>query len=114
MQYLLHGQIFEVIPKQYTDKKSGEVTKEFTEVTVEQVVLDENGFKVKSVETIQFPQDEFTTLKQAIDKYIVIPYEFRTWRDASTKQMQSAMMMSAGRTYVIYQTNPFSQKPPKA
>lgn len=111
MQYLLHGQIFEAIPKQYKDKKTGEVTKEFVEITVEQITLDANGFKVKDVERIQLPQTEYNTIKQSIDKYISIPFEYRTWKDKNTHQMTSAMMMSENGQYKIYDKNPFEQKP---
>ena len=54
MQYQLIGQVFEVIPKEFKDKKTGEVTKSFCEVTVEQVSIDANGFRVKDVEKINF------------------------------------------------------------
>ncbi len=109
MQYQLIGQIFEVIPKEFRDKKTGEVTKSFCEVTVEQVATDANGFRVKDVERINFDQEHFQDLKSNIDKYIVVPYEHRQWRDANTKQMQSAMMMSEGAVYAIYDKSPFVQ-----
>jgi hypothetical protein len=110
MQYQLIGQIFEVIPKEFKDKKTGEVTKSFCEVTVEQISIDANGFRVKDVEKINFDQSHYQDLKKNIDKYIVVPFEHRSWRDASTKQMQSAMMMSEGATYSIYDKNPFEVK----
>ena len=112
MQYQLIGQIFEVIPKQFKDKKTGEVTKEFCEVTVEQVATDANGFRVKDVDRISFSMDHYQTLKSNIDKYIVIPFEHRSWRDQNTKQMQSAMMMSEGATYKIFDKNPFEEVKP--
>ena len=114
MQYQLIGQIFEVIPKQFKDKKTGEVTKEFCEVTVEQVSIDANGFRVKDVEKINFDQSYYQDLKSNIDKYIVVPFEHRSWRDANTKQMQSAMMMSEGATYTIHDKNPLKPIEPKA
>jgi len=112
MQYQLIGQIFEVIPKQFTDKKTGQVTKEFCEVTVEQVATDANGFRVKDVERVSFDMSHYKTLKDNIDKFIVIPFEHRTWRDANTKQMQSAMMMSEGATFKIYDKDPLEQTKP--
>lgn len=111
MQYLLHGQIFEAIPKQYNDKKTGAVTREFIEVTVEQTVLDGNGFRVKDLEKVNFPMEDYDVLRNSIDKYITVPFEFRTWRDATTKQQQSAMMKSDGANHVIYDKNPFPNKP---
>ena len=114
MQYQLIGQIFEVIPKQFKDKKTGEVTKEFCEVTVEQVATDANGFRVKDVDRISFSMDHYKTLKDNIDKYIVIPFEHRQWRDQNTKQMQSAMMMSEGATFKIYDKDPLEQSKPVA
>ena len=110
MQYQLIGSIFEVIPKEFKDKKTGEVTKSFCEVTVEQVSIDANGFRVKDVEKINFDQSHYQDLKKNIDKYIVVPFEYRSWRDANTKQMQSAMMMSEGATYTIHDKNPFEIK----
>ena len=110
MQYLLHGQIFEAIPKQFKDKKTGEITKEFVEVTVEQVSIDANGFRVKDVEKINFDQKHYAELKISIDKYIVVPYEHRSWRDKSSGQMQSAMMVSEGAVYTLYDKNPFTKK----
>ncbi len=114
MQYQLIGQIFEVIPKEFRDKKTGEVTKEFVEVTIEQVTRDANGFRVKDVEKVNFDQSHYEELKNAIDKYIVVPFEHRSWRDANTKQMQSAMMVSEGGMYQIYDKNPLEQKPEHA
>lgn len=110
MQYLLNGQIFEVIPKSFHDKKTGKITKEFVEVTIEQVTKDANGFRVKDVEKVNFDQSHYDDLKNAIDKYIVVPFEFRSWKDSDTKQMQSAMMMSEGAQYQIYDKNPLEQK----
>jgi len=110
MQYQLIGQIFEVIPKSFKDKKTGEITKEFCEVTVEQVAIDANGFRVKDVEKINFDNSHFADLKKNIDKYISVPFEYRTWRDATTKTSQSAMMMSEGAMYTIYDKNPISSK----
>ena len=49
MQYQLIGQIFEVIPKEFKDKKTGEITKSFCEVTIEQTTTDANGFRVKDL-----------------------------------------------------------------
>jgi hypothetical protein len=114
MQYQLVGQIFEVIPKEFRDKKTGEVTKSFVEVTVEQVTTDANGFRVKDIEKINFDQSHYQDLKANIDKYIVVPFEHRTWRDQNTKQMQSAMMMSEGATYAIYDKDPLAQTKPVA
>ena len=113
MQYQLIGQIFEVIPKQFKDKKTGEITKEFVEVTVEQVTTDANGFRIKDVEKINFDQTHYQDLKSNIDKYIVVPFEHRSWRDANTKQMQSAMMISEGATYTIHDKNPLKPIEPK-
>ena len=113
MQYQLIGQIFEVIPKEFKDKKTGEVTKSFVEVTVEQVTTDSNGFRVKDIEKINFDQTHYQDLKSNIDKFIVVPFEHRQWRDQNTKQMQSAMMMSEGATYAIYDKNPLDQIKPK-
>ena len=110
MQYQLIGQIFEVIPKSFKDKKTGEITKEFCEVTVEQVATDANGFRVKDVEKINFDTEYYQDLKKNIDKYITVPFEYRTWRDASTKANQSAMMMSEGARYTIYDKNPIELK----
>jgi len=106
MQYQLIGQIFEVIPKEFRDKKTGEITKSFCEVTVEQISVDSNGFRVKSVDYINFDQEHYQELKSNIDKYIVVPYEHRTWRDANTKQMQSAMIISEGATFTIFDKDP--------
>jgi hypothetical protein len=114
MQYQLIGQIFEVIPKEFRDKKTGEVSKSFVEVTVEQVTTDANGFRVKDIEKINFDEKHYQELKSAIDKYIVVPFEHRQWRDANTKQMQSAMMMSEGATYQIYDKDPLAQTKPAA
>jgi len=110
MRYQLIGQIFEVIPKSFKDKKTGEITKEFCEVTVEQVAIDANGFRVKDVEKINFDNEHYADLKKNIDKYITVPFEYRTWRDASTKANQSAMMMSDGAKYTIYDKNPLELK----
>jgi len=112
MRYQLIGQIFEVIPKEFRDKKTGEITKSFCEVTVEQVSIDVNGFRVKSVEYINFGEEHFKELKASIDKYIVVPYEYRTWRDANTKQNQSAMMMSEGSTFTIFEKDPLKLAKP--
>ncbi len=106
MQYQLIGQIFEAIPKQFKDKKTGEITKEFCEVTVEQVITDANGFRVKDVEKVNFDQKHYQDLKASIDKFIIVPFEHRSWKDANTKQMQSAMMMSEGALYTIYEKKP--------
>jgi hypothetical protein len=84
MQYQLIGQIFEVIPKSFKDKKTGEITKEFCEVTVEQVAIDANGFRVKDVEKINFDNEHYQDLKKNIDKFISVPFEYRTWRDSAT------------------------------
>ena len=110
MQYQLIGQIFEAIPKEFKDKKTGEVTKSFVEVTVEQVVIDANGFRIKDVEKINFDQSHYQNLKNNIDKYIVVPFEYRSWRDKGSGQNQSAMMMSEGASYTIHEKNPFEQK----
>jgi hypothetical protein len=110
MQYQLIGQVFEVIPKEFKDKKTGEVTKSFCEVTVEQVTTDANGFRVKDVEKINFDQSHYQDLKLNIDKYIVVPFEHRSWKDKGSGQMQSAMMMSEGAVYSIYDKNPLQQK----
>ena len=110
MRYLLTGVIFETIPKQFTNKATGEVTKSFCEVTVEQVSIDANGFRIKDVEKINFDEKHYQDLKNNIDKYIVIPFEHRSWRDKGSGQMQSAMMMSEGATYTIHDKNPFEQK----
>jgi len=110
MQYQLIGQIFEVIPKEFKDKKTGEVSKSFVEVTVEQVTTDANGFRVKDIEKINFEQSHYQELKHNIDKFIVVSYEHRTWRDANTKMMQSAMMVAEGSTYTIHDKNPLELK----
>jgi len=110
MQYQLIGQIFEVIPKEFKDKKTGEITKTFAEVTVEQVSIDANGFRIKDVEKINFDQSHYHDLKINIDKYIVVPFEHRSWKDKSSGQIQSAMMMSEGAEYIIYDKNPFEKK----
>jgi len=110
MQYQLIGQIFEAIPKEFKDKKTGEITKSFVEVTVEQISTDANGFRVKDIEKINFDQSHYQNLKSNIDKYIVVPFEHRSWRDKGSGQMQSAMMMSEGATYTIHDKNPFEQK----
>jgi len=73
MQYQLIGQVFEVIPKEFKDKKTGEVTKSFCEVTVEQVSIDANGFRVKDVEKINFDNEHYADLKKNIDKCPVSP-----------------------------------------
>jgi len=112
MQYQLIGQIFECQPKQFKNKSTGEVTKEFVEVTIEQTVIDANGFRQKYVERVNFDMDHYNELKSAIDKYIVVPFEHRQWRDQNTKQMQSAMMMSEGATYAIYDNDPLAQTKP--
>ena len=106
MQYQMVGKIYEVIPKTFKDKKTGEITKEFCEVTIEQVVTDVNGFRIKDVEKVNFDQSHYEDLKSHIDKYIAVPFEYRTWRDASTKSQHSAMMMSEGAIYNIYGKNP--------
>ena len=110
MQYQLIGQIFEAIPKEFKDKKTGEITKSFVEVTVEQVAIDVNGFRVKDVEKINFDQSHYQDLKKNIDKYIVVPFEHRSWKDKGSGQMQSAMMMSEGAAYTIHDKNPFEEK----
>ena len=110
MQYQLIGQVFEVIPKEFRNKSTGEVTKSFCEVTVEQVSVDANGFRVKDVEKINFDNEHYADLKKNIDKYIVVPFEHRSWKDKGSGQMQSAMMMSDGATYTIYDKNPFEVK----
>ena len=110
MQYKLIGQVFEVIPKEFKNKSTGEITKSFVEVTVEQVTTDANGFRVKDIEKINFDQSHHHDLKNSIDKYIVVSFEHRTWKDKSSGQMQSAMMMSEGATYTIHNKNPLEQK----
>ena len=50
MQYQLIGQIFEVIPKEFKDKKTGEVSKSFVEVTVEQY----NALKIQNNKNLVF------------------------------------------------------------
>jgi len=110
MQYQLVGMVFEVIPKEFRNKSTGEVTKSFCEVTVEQVSIDANGFRVKDVEKINFDNEHYADLKKNIDKYIVVPFEHRSWKDKGSGQMQSAMMMSEGATYTIYDKNPFEVK----
>ncbi len=112
MQYQLIGQIFECQPKQFKNKSTGEITKEFVEVTIEQVTTDANGFRQKDVERVNFDMSHYQELKSAIDKYIVVPFEHRQWRDTNTKQMQSAMMMSEGATYAIYDKDPLAQTKP--
>lgn len=112
MQYQLIGQIFEVIPKSFKDKKTGEITKEFCEVTVEQIAIDANGFRVKDVEKINFDNSHFSDLKKNIDKFISVPFEYRTWRDSTTKASQSAMMMSEGAMYTIHDKSPIPSKRP--
>ena len=114
MQYQLIGQIFECQPKQFKNKTTGEVTKEFVEVTIEQTVIDVNGFRQKDVERVNFDMEHYNDLKSNIDKYIVVPFEHRQWRDANTKQMQSAMMMSEGATYKIYDKDPLAQAKPSS
>jgi len=114
MQYQLIGQIFECQPKQFRNKSTGEVTKEFVEVTIEQTVTDADGFRQKDVERVNFDMSHYRDLKSNIDKYIVVPFEHRTWRDANTKQMQSAMMMSDGAVYQIYDKDPLVQSKPTA
>lgn len=47
MQYILTGQIFEAIQKNYIDKKTGEITKKFVELTVEQLFIDQEGNRIK-------------------------------------------------------------------
>ena len=110
MQYQLIGQIFEVIPKEFRDKKTGEVTRSFTEVTIEQVTLDANGFRIKDVEKVNFDEKHYQELKDSIDKFISVPFEYRSWRDKGSGQAQSAMMMPEGAVYTIYEKNPFQPK----
>ena len=110
MQYQMVGILWGVVPKEYKNKQTGEVTKSFCEVTIEQIVTDANGFRSKDIEKINFDQSHYQNLKSNIDKYIVIPFEHRSWRDKGSGQMQSAMMMSEGATYTIHDKNPLEQK----
>lgn len=106
MQYILTGQIFEAIQKNYTDKKTGEVTKSFVELTVEQLFKDSDGNRIKDVDTVQMPDADFAKLKSNLDSYISIPFEYITYR-GKDGQNGSMMAKTDGLDYIITKENPF-------
>ena len=110
---MLTGQIFEAIEKSYTDKKTGEVTKSFVELTVEQLLIDSDGNRIKDVDTVQMPAGDFRKLKSNLDQYISIPFSYITYR-GKDGQNGSMMAKTDGLDYVITKENPFKQPPRKA
>lgn len=108
MQYLLHGEIFEVKPNSYTDKKTGEVVTNSCIVEVEQLTIDTNGFKSKGVEEVLFPFEKFNDLRKEVGKYIVIPYVLKNGEKDG--KWWSYMSMVKDADYLLYDKNPFEQK----
>ena len=109
-QLLLHGQIWEVRPNSYMSKKDGkEKSIDMLEVTVEQVIK-EGDYRRKSVEKINYKIEDLSSeqvdlLLNSIDKFIFIPYEFRTWQKGGIAQ--SAVMPNS--SFMIFDKNPFNQ-----
>ena len=109
MLYNLQAMVYECRPKSYKNKSTGKEV-ELLELTLEQSSIGSDGYKVKDVDTVQFELDKLTSeqktqLLESPDKYITLNYEFRSWRDANTKQMTSAMML-ANYDFKIHDKNP--------
>ncbi len=106
MQYILTGQIFEAIQKNYTDKKTGEITKKFVELTVEQLFRDQDGNRIKDVDVVQMPDKDFHKFKSNLDAYISIPFSYITYR-GKDGQNGSMMVKTEGLDYIITKENPY-------
>ncbi len=112
MQYMLIGKIFEAIEKSYIDKKTGEVTKSFVELTVEQLLMDSEGNRIKDIDTVQMPPEDFHKLKSNLDQYISIPFSHITYRGKDGQNV-SMMVKTDSLDYIITKENPFKQPPRK-
>jgi len=69
----LIGQLLEVKPKEYKDKKTEKVTYS-TDVTVMFDGIDEEGFRKVSVETVTIDEDYYDDLKSKIGSVIALAY----------------------------------------
>ncbi|MBA3025729.1 MAG: hypothetical protein FP820_04880 [Sulfurimonas sp.] len=69
----LIGQLMEVKPTEYTDKKTDKVSYN-TELTVMFEGLDEEGYRKISVETVSTDEDYYEELKDRIGQTVALPY----------------------------------------
>jgi len=107
MVHTLIGQIFEVRPDQYKDKKTGEVTKAFCVVTIEQTVIDDLGFRRKDTEDVIFEMADFENLSKSIDKYIALPFNYVSFKKNGAES--SFMGKTDYLPYTIFDRNPIPQ-----
>lgn len=69
----LIGQLLEVKPVEYTNKKTEKVTYS-TDLTIMFDGVDEEGFRKVSVETVNTDEEYYDELKDNIGKYVAIAY----------------------------------------
>jgi len=69
------GQLLEVKPVEYTNKKTEKVTYS-TDLTVMFDGIDEEGFRKVSVETVNVDEEYYDDLKESISSYIALPYYY--------------------------------------
>ena len=69
----LIGQLLEVKPSEYTNKKTEKVTYS-TDLTVMFDGIDEEGFRKVSVETVNVDEEYYDELKDNKGKYIALAY----------------------------------------
>jgi len=67
------GQLLEVKPVEYTNKKTEKVTYS-TDLTVMFDGIDEEGFRKVSVETVNVDEEYYNDLKESIGSYIDLAY----------------------------------------
>jgi len=69
----LIGQLLEVKPKEYEDKKSGKINYS-TDLTVMFDGVDEEGYRKVSVETVTVDEEYYNELKNKIGSIIALAY----------------------------------------
>ncbi|WP_324170983.1 hypothetical protein [Sulfurimonas sp.] len=69
----LIGQLLEVKPSEYTNKKTDKVSYS-TDLTVMFDGIDEEGFRKVSVETVNTDEEYYEELKGSIGKFIALAY----------------------------------------
>jgi len=111
MQTKLHvvGLLYEVRPNSYDskDKATGKVTKRFfLELTIEQNQKDDEGYRFKAVEKINFDLDRLSSdqqskLLESVDRYIAVEFEAR--------QYPSGLVLQPTYNFTIYDKDPLVQ-----
>ena len=67
------GQLLEVKPVEFEDRKTGKISYS-TEITALFEGVDEEGYKKISAETVKMDEEYATELKTFIGKHVAIPY----------------------------------------